>query len=67
MGPLSMPRLGIALWFVNYALISLISYLTSSGGGRLPIFWTVVQATVWMAVEMVFLGLWLDDGKAEER
>jgi hypothetical protein len=64
---MSMPRLGIALWFVNYAVLSLFFYLSSSGGGRLPIFWTLVQATVWMAVEMVFLGLWLDDAKADDR
>jgi hypothetical protein len=67
MGSISMPRLGIALWFANYAVLSLITYMTSSGGGRLPIFWTLIQATVWMAVEMVFLGLWLDEGKTAER
>jgi len=66
MSSVSMPRLGIALWFVNYALLSLITYL-ASGGGRLSIFWTIIQATVWMAVELVFWGLWADGDKATGR
>ncbi len=59
MGWISMPRTMISLWFVNYCLIALIGMFSS--GGRLPIFWTLVQATVILIIESIFLSLLCED------
>lgn len=64
MNSVSMPRLGVALWFASYAFWSIVSYLiTLKGGERLPIFWTIVQATVMTAFLLVFIGMWIDTDK----
>jgi hypothetical protein len=51
----SMPKLAIVLWFLNYSLFSLISYVY--GNGRHEIFPFVIYASAWVVVELVCLGL----------
>ena len=51
----SLPRMALVLWFLNYSFFSVVSY--AIGGGRHEIAPFIVFATVWMAVELVFLGL----------
>jgi len=51
----SMPRLAVVLWFLNYTIFSLFSYVW--GNGRHLIMDFVVYATVWVAVELICLGL----------
>jgi hypothetical protein len=51
----SLPRLAIVLWFVNYMIFSMVSYTFAAG--RHPIMDFIVYATVWMALELICLGL----------
>ncbi|HEY5039513.1 MAG TPA: hypothetical protein VIJ93_10620 [bacterium] len=51
----SVPRLALVLFFLNYTIFSLFSYVW--GGGRHPIMDFVVYATAWVVVELVCLGL----------
>jgi len=54
MKDLSLPRLALLLWFVNYAIYALVNYL-ARGGHEIGSY--VVVATVFMAVELVGIGL----------
>ena len=51
----SLPRLAVVLWFLNYTIFSLVSY--SFGSGRHLIMDFIIYATVWMALELICLGL----------
>jgi hypothetical protein len=51
----SIPRLAIVLWFLNYTVFSVFSYLLGTGRHLISDF--VVYATIWMAVELICLGL----------
>ncbi len=57
----SLPRLAIVLWFLNYTVFSLFSY--ALGAGRHLISDFIIYATVWLAVELVCLGLIEDVSK----
>jgi len=57
----SLPRLAIVLWFVNYTVFSLCSYVLGSGRHLISDF--IVYATIWLAVELVCLGLIEDVAK----
>jgi len=50
--------MAIILWFINYTLFSLVSYLTGNGRHEISAF--VVYASVWVVVELVCLG-WIED------
>lgn len=52
---LSLPRLVLVLWFLNYAIFSLFSYVWNSGRHEIMPF--VVYASVWVVVELLCLGL----------
>jgi hypothetical protein len=49
----SMPRLAVVLWFLNFSIFSVFSYI----GGSHDIFYYVVYATIFVVIEMVCLGL----------
>jgi len=51
----SLPRLIFVLWFLNYAVFSIFSYMW--GNGRHLIMDFAVYSTLWVAVELVCLGL----------
>ncbi len=51
----SMPRLVLSLWFLNYTFLSLVSYVW--GNGRHLIMDYIVYASVYVVLELVFLGL----------
>lgn len=51
----SLPRLALVLWFVNYSIFSMFSYIW--GSGRHFIMDFIVYAAAWVVVELVFLGL----------
>lgn len=51
----SIPKLALVLWFLNYAVFSLFSYVW--GNGRHLIMDFVVYASVWVVVELGCLGL----------
>ncbi len=51
----SVPRLAFLLFFLNYTLFSLFSYVW--GTGRHLIMDFIVYAAVWVALELVCLGL----------
>ena len=54
---ISLPRLAIVLWFLNYAFFSLANYCF---GGSHEIMHYVVYSTLFMAVELMCLG-WIED------
>jgi len=51
----SLPRLAIVLWFLNYSVFSVFSYLW--GGGRHLIMDYIIYASVWVVIELLALGL----------
>jgi hypothetical protein len=51
----SIPRLAIVLWFLNYTVFSVFSYFLGTGRHLISDF--AVYATIWMAVELICLGL----------
>jgi hypothetical protein len=55
MNNFSLPRLLIVLWFLNYSIFSIFSYVW--GNGRHFIMDFIVYASVWVVIELVFLGL----------
>jgi hypothetical protein len=55
----SLPRMALILWFVNYTLFSLFSYLLM-GGVRHEISSYIVYAAAWVVVELMCLG-WIED------
>jgi hypothetical protein len=51
----SLPRLALVLWFFNYCLFSVFSYVL--GTGRHGILDYIIYAAVWVVVELVCLGI----------
>ena len=51
----SLPRVAIILWFINYAFLSLVSYVI--GNGRHLISDFIIYSTILLALELVCLGL----------
>ncbi len=51
----SLPRLALVLWFLNYAVFSIFSYFLGMGRHLISDF--IVYATIWLAVELICLGL----------
>lgn len=51
----SLPRMVLVLWFLNYSIFSVFSYVW--GTGRHFIMDFIVYAAVWVVVELVCLGL----------
>ena len=65
---MSLPRLAIVLWFLNYTIFSLLSYAMSSVRHEIMPF--ILYASVWVVVELGCLGLIEDmfpDSPAEEK
>jgi hypothetical protein len=51
----SLPRAAFLLWFLNYTIFSFVGNYAL--GGRHSIFAFLVYSLVWVAVELIFLGL----------
>jgi hypothetical protein len=51
----SLPRVALILWFLNYSIFSLFSYVGWSVRHEISTF--IVYAAVWVVVELMFLGL----------
>ncbi len=64
MNNFSLPRMALILWFLNYVIFSIFSY--GWGNGRHSILDFVVYSSVWVAIELVCLGL-IDDMPASDK
>jgi hypothetical protein len=51
----SLPRMALILWFLNYSVFSIFSYIW--GNGRHEISSFIVYAAIWVMIEMMALGL----------
>lgn len=55
MKKISLVRAGLCLWFLNFVIFSFVgNYLM---GGRHSIFNFLIYSTLWLAAEMVVLGM----------